>query len=660
MRAMERLNTNASVPVGRAAGDQAVYLRNMSLLWRFDPQLALRVDSVADSARLPLEPTRNGHWTAQIASADGSPLYLHSRYDPEVEAERFAEGVTIDEHFCFVIGGFGLGYHLRAIHKRLTSECVVVVTEPSLALLAAALAAVDLSDLLGDGRLIVLTDADKARLHGRLSPHTALMMLGTQFVSHPASQRAAGPFHASMRRLITDYAAYSRTTIMTLLSNAEITCRNVAHNLARYVSTPPIDLLRDRFKGTPGIVVSAGPSLRRNVDLLAQAKGRAVICAVQTTLKPLLARGITPDFVTSLDFHEISGHYFEGATGLEDVHLVAEPKATWHVLDGYPGPVSLLFNDFARLLIGDELANRDGLPAGATVAHLAFYLARYMGCDPIILIGQDLAYTGHVFYVPGVEIHRTWRSELNRFNTLETKEWERIVRNRKILRTVPDNNGQPVYTDDLLFTYLEQFEKDIVSTAARVINATEGGARIAGTEVASLADVLARHCSSSIPADRFAYRKHEQHGASERLLQLREQVCSRLSEISEMEEVCGEMTQLLEELSGLTHDAHAFNRRLVRVDELRARVNAAERAYRIIHSATQVAELRRFSADRRLAAGTADGVERALGQLKRDQQYVTDIRDGAKRMRELLSASLDRIESAIAREANDAGEDRSA
>lgn len=656
MRAMDGLNSDGSAPAGRADGDQTVYLRNMALLWRFDPQLARCVDSVTDAARCPVEPTRGGDWTVQVTPADGSPLYLHSRYDPVAEATRFAEGVNVDEQYCFVVGGFGLGYHLRAIHERLTAECILIVTEPSLPLLAAALAAVDLSDLLGDGRLIILTDGDKARLHDRLKPHTALMMLGTQFVSHPASHRAAGSFHGSMRRLITDYAAYSRTTIMTLLSNAEITCRNVAHNLARYVSTPPIDVLRDRFKGMPAIVVSAGPSLRRNVDLLAEAKGRAVICAVQTTLKPLLARGITPDFVTSLDFHEISGHYFEGAEGLEDVHLVAEPKATWHVIDGYPGPVSLLYNDFARLLIGDELAHRDGLPAGATVAHLAFYLARYMGCDPIILIGQDLAYTGHVFYVPGVEIHRTWQSELNRFNTLETREWERIVRNRKILRTVPDNNGRPVYTDDLLFTYLEQFEKDIASTSARVINATEGGARMAGTEVATLADVLARYCSSPIPPGRFAYRDQAQCDAALRLEQLREQVANRLSEIAEMEDVCGQMTGLLEELSGLTHDAHAFNRRLVRVDELRARVNAAERAYRIIHSATQVAELRRFSADRRLAAGTADGVERAVGQLKRDRQYVADIRDGAKRMRELLSASLDRIESAMARAANSASE----
>ena len=67
------------------------------------------------------------------------------------------------------------------------------------------------------------------------------------------------------------------------------------------------------------------------------------------------------------------------------------------------------------LLIVMMLSVALALPAGATVAHLAFYLAVYLGCDPIIFVGQDLAYTGHVFYVPGVEIHQAWQSELNRF-----------------------------------------------------------------------------------------------------------------------------------------------------------------------------------------------------------------------------------------------------
>ena len=72
-----------------------------------------------------------------------------------------------------------------------------------------------------------------------------------------------------------------------------------------------------------------------------------------------------------------------------------------------------------------------GLKAGATVAHLSFYLAEFLGCDPIILIGQDLGFVDGLYYKPGTAIHETWGVELGRFNTLETKEWERIVRSRR-------------------------------------------------------------------------------------------------------------------------------------------------------------------------------------------------------------------------------------
>ena len=57
--------------------------------------------------------------------------------------------------------------------------------------------------------------------------------------------------------------------------------------------------------------MSAGPSLRKNKHLLKDAQGKAVIIAVQTTLQPLLEMGVEPQFVTSLDYHDICTRFFE-------------------------------------------------------------------------------------------------------------------------------------------------------------------------------------------------------------------------------------------------------------------------------------------------------------------------------------------------------------
>jgi hypothetical protein len=633
--------------LGNDAGE--IFVRNMALLWRFDPGLARRLDALPDTARVAVEPAKSGGCTCSLPDAAGKPVQLHSKYDPISEAKSFAESVEVDEQYCLVVGGFALGYHIKAVRDRALDEAIIVVTEPNLRLVASALARVDLTAALSGGRLIILTEANKAQVHQRLQAHMPLVMMGTRFIKHGPSERLAGDFHAELRKLLTEFAAYSRMSLVTLVANSQITCRNVANNLATYVSTPPLGILKDRFRGKPAIIVSAGPSLRKNIDLVAAAKGKAVICAVQTTLKPLMARGIVPDFVTSLDYHEVSKQYFEGVEGLENVHLVAEPKATWGVLDHYPGPISVLDNSFARLLLGDALAAREGLQPGATVAHLAFYLARYLGCDPIVFVGQDLAYTGHVYYSPGVEIHRTWRSEINRLNPLETREWERTVRARHVLRTITGQSGEELFTDELLFTYLEQFERDFSQSAATVINATEGGANIRGAKNVPLAQVLAQYCKEPIETKQFEYRVQAARRDTSRLPQVREELTNRIGELKRMEELSAELLQHLEKLKDLTHDPSAFNRLLVRVDELRAQVNQTQRAYAVINAASQLAELRRFTADRKLSAGKTEGVERAKRQLQRDIAFITSIREGAQQVQEMLETARTRIDEAIAR-----------
>lgn len=620
-----------------------MYLHNMRMLWRHDPTLAMRVDAVHDEERFTLEPTRSNAWTVKMSATDDQEIYLHSRYDPESEAKKLADTVEIKDKFCFVITGLGLGYHVLALFERLKGDVLIVCVEPSIEIIATAMACLDFTKLIETHRFIILTDTDKSRLHERLQPYNALIMLGAEFLNHPSSRRIAVQQHNAITTMISEFFTYTRMTLLTLVSNSKITCQNIAMNFCHIVSTPPIDILKDRFAGNPAIVISAGPSLAKSIDLLEGLKGNAILVAVQTTIKPLLKKGIVPDFVTSLDFHEMSQKFFDSVEGLDQVHLVAEPKATWHVLDEYPGPVSLLDNSWMRMVIGDRLAARGGLKAGATVAHLAYYLAVYMGCNPIIFVGQDLAFTGHVFYVPGVEIHQSWRSEINRFQTMEHKEWDRIVRNRPILRRVLGQDGNELYTDELLFTYLEQFEKDITEFPNQVINASEGGANIRGTKAMSLSKAIEQFCHQPIDPERFAYRKTTIWRDHSRLQATKIELERRISEIDEAENNCNEILELLEQLTELTHDPVQFNRRMIRIDELRTKVHQESLAYRIVNSTVQLAELRRFSADRKITTAEMDEIERAKHQIKRDQEFVTGVRDGALEVNPILKQSLQRV-----------------
>lgn len=625
------------------------YVKNLRALWRVDPRLAYVIDDWGEPRDVHVEPSRSGPCTAWVSDAQGRRVYLHSRYDPTDEADRLVAGVQGTDARCYVVFGLGLGHHVLALFAQTQGEAAIVVCEPSLDTIVAAMFTTDLSEVIGSERCTFLTRLDKDEVHHRLEPIGTTMMLGTQFVAHPPSERIASQFHQAARAALTDYVTYARTTLMTVVSNSRITCKNIAYNLPAYLTTPPIDALRDRFAGLPGIIIAAGPSIGRNIDRLAGLRDRAVLIAVQTMLKPLLRRGLRPHFVTSLDFHEVSRSFFDGidAADLEDVHLIAEPKATWHVIDTYAGMLSLLDNEFARLCLGDELAARDGLKAGATVAHLSYYFADYLGCDPIVFVGQDLAYTDNVFYTPGVALHDTWRPDLNRFNTIEMREWERIIRRRNILRKVKDIHGDDIYTDDMLFTYLEQFQSDFARARARIIDSTEGGARKVGATVMTLAEAEARFCTRPIPPERFAYRRHAPRYDGGRLSAGRRALAERRDDVRLMRERSTECVQVLKELQNLMDRPADFNRRLARVDDLRAQITRQVAACHMVSMMSQLAELRRLNADLRIQADAARGAERARLQLTRDVEFVQSMIEGADRLLELLDEALARFDAAI-------------
>ena len=53
--------------------------------------------------------------------------------------------------------------------------------------------------------------------------------------------------------------------------------------------------------------------------------------------------------------------------------------------------------------------HKAGLPSGSTVAHLAYYLAEHLGCDPIAFVGQDLGFSDGLYYTPGTSYEDVWR-----------------------------------------------------------------------------------------------------------------------------------------------------------------------------------------------------------------------------------------------------------
>jgi hypothetical protein len=623
----------------------APLLSNLAALWATEPKVARALEAALEAPPYTIEKAKSGDPTVSIQTSDGRRVYLHSRYEPAKEAERLIESVAVTQKTTFYLLGLGLGYQLEMLFEQASSEAIFCIFEPDIQIIRAAMEHRDLAKAIGSHRLLWFCDLDKSALFRQLTPHTALISVGSETVRHGPSMQLHEEFYKQVGTWLGEFASFCRTNMNTLLFNSEQTARNIARNVGWYAAAGGINRLAGRYRDCPAVIVSAGPSLRKNKHLLKGIENNAVMIAVQTTLQPLLEMGCEPHFVTSLDYHEICTRFFEKLPAKIRTELVAEPKATPRVLEMMTGPVNLIGNEFAEGLLRELKLRKPSLTSGATVAHLAFYLAEHLGCNPIIFVGQDLGFSDGLCYMPGTSYEDVWRPELGRFCTLEMKQWEQIMRDRMILRRIPDYKGRPMYTEERLFTYLLQFERDFGKSKARIIDATEGGALKRGTNAMPLAEVIEKFCRNPLPET-----ESDVPGLRWDLLgPCRESLLLRRAEAGEIERISRETLPLLEEIRDNLSDQRRVNRAIAQVDELRAKMDAVGRTYDQVMQFSQQTELKRFERDRLLAAGRLKGFDRQKSQVERDIENVQAVIAAADLFSQAMTEAAEGLERQLSR-----------
>lgn len=635
-----------------------VFEKNCAIISLRNPNVAnaLRQTKPAPNVRLDVAP--DGGLTGTIEE-QGKSRALASKRAPIDEASRLAASVDVEESAIIVICGFGVGHHVRAIAEKHRGSGVIVVYEPDLALLRAVLERENFVETIGGADVRFVTDAqNEPEVAAQLAGVEGLVSMGVKIVNHPASTARLGSRRDDFGVTLARVVSAIRTHVVTTLMQSGVTIRNELMNLDHYAAAPGVSHLRNAAQGRHAVVVSAGPSFRKNVELLKQPgiRDRVVIIAVQTVLKPMLEMGIKPHFVTALDFHEISTRFYDGLTAadVEGVTLVAEPKANPAITSAFPGQVLCVQSNLLDKLLGDEMLDslggtRGQLERGATVAHLAYYLARYLGCDPVALIGQDLAFTDGQYYAANAAIHNVWANELGEFNTLEMMEWQRIVRMRQHLHSREDTLGRHVYTDEQMVTYLMQFERDFLRDKERgllTIDATEGGIFKQGTVVRPLSLVLedaALRDPIELPA------APEPETSSSPLIRRVRDVRAGVWKVGD---ISRKSAKLLEEMADHQEDTQHVNRLIHEIHDLRDEVRKLEPAMDLVQTLNQTGTLKRARADRdiyleqrRLEQDTSLSThDRKLAEqrarMKRDLTNVQWLADAADEMGELLDSTV--------------------
>lgn len=629
----------------QVAIDPKILERNIAAIAGRQPALARRLAQLTTpcAARF-VETEEDGALTIEF---DGRALT--SRRRPLTEAQRLAHKIDLESHGGLLVLGFGAGHHCRAIAQHADGACAIVIFEPDLVLLRAVLERIDHSQWLAHGQVVIVTDPDDVGLlTADLKNLDALLSVGIDIVEHAPNLARLGDTSQRMIQTLTRAVGAMRMHVITAMVQSDVTARNQLMNVGHYASRPGIADLEGVAQGRPAILVAAGPSLRIALERLKDpaVRKRCVIIAVQTVLKPLLEAGIKPHFVTAIDYHEISKRFYEGLTpeDVEGVTLVAEARSNAAILDAFPGDIRLPRDEFLDLLLGtdpkrDGAPDRGKLPAAATVAHLSYYLARFMGCDPVLLCGQDLAFTDGQYYGPGAAIHNVWASELNPARTIEMLEWERIVRNKGHLHKVTDIFDRPVFTDDQMAAYLTQFERDFAADTDRgltIVDASEG-VRKRHTTPMPVDEAFEKYIPDTPLPDLPSAVADDSPKARQSTSDTIRKVRRQADKLHKTARECIDVLRTLQQDQG----DPTRNTALVRkTHELRDRAQSLQPAFMMLTKLNQLGGFKRFKADRAIALAKHENqLAEQRARIERDIVNLEWIDEYSEVLEDLLGAS---------------------
>lgn len=418
-------------------------------------------------------------------------LRLHSERDPIGEAKAQLEQLSDGQlPKLLLVIGLGLGYVLEALEE-LEFPPRIVALEPSSALARAFLRRRDWRDWISSGRLALFVGPDYEALNdfGR----------STEFkdqppvLVNPVLARLRPAEVARARKRWSDAVFDARANADARVENAGRYLLNTLRNIPAVVRESDVSALSGCAAGSAALVVAAGPSLDQSMAELAALRDRAVVIAVDTAVRPLLAHGVAPDLVVSIDPSESNARHLADLPPLERTWLVAEASLDPRATRPFEGRTFLFtFGHHPWPWLASAGIRRGSLRAWGSVATSAFDLALMLGCNPIVFAGLDLAFTKARPYCRGTVYEEDWASALAWGGTLPDA-WTAAV-SRWLSVSEPDLSGADVASAKHLLAFRNWIVDQTTSaTDRRFVNATGAGVLHGGRiELDSLHGVLER------------------------------------------------------------------------------------------------------------------------------------------------------------------------
>lgn len=376
--------------------------------------------------------------------------------------------------FC----GMGLGYEVIYWMQTLASQHqtqAVLIFEKDPELFMAAMNVTDLTQIISNPKIHLFVNVPLSQMYVlmrefyRVNLPELLMCGATQPIFLYPSMKIGKDYYIHTMQIVYEAIFHSIQNFGNCPEDSLIGLENMLDNVSIIANNPGINLLYDKFKGKPAVIVATGPSLKKNMHLLKGLEDKALILSVDASFKYLMQNGIKPHMVTSLEREHEVQQFFDGfeLDEVKDVYMTACPVLFNHVYESYSGPQIISYRNFDHFKWLQ--IDRGILDIKLSSSNMAFKIAEALGCEPIVLVGQDLAYGEND------ETHAT--------PVPFSSEGEGIF-------YVKGNVEEQVKTNSGWYNFLKAYEVDISQHKGKVINCTEGGAYIQGTSVAKFENTI--------------------------------------------------------------------------------------------------------------------------------------------------------------------------
>ena len=311
-------------------------------------------------------------------------------------------------------------------------------------------------------------------------------------IETPASDRQSEQIVRCMRALaVARFKSLSFN--FTLKKDSGPSSLQRIKNSVHFVKSLQIQDLKPHISGKPVVLVSPGPSLLKNINLLKDLEDNIIIVAVAQSVPALLKHSIQPDYVVAIDPINYSSildglnYQKTNAIFIDTVHGDFFNKPFKNIYTGcnVHTPKNLL-----KVLDW----NTTDL-VGSSVSVFSFNLLAHLEASAVALVGQDLATSEGSYYVG------------DGMNPLGTAPEDLLKSDRPSDWELPGYSGGVVLTQGDYFIYHGEFVESVKKLKMRaqkiqLYNCTEGGAFIKGFSHKPLRSFMEKFASTRLYKDR--------------------------------------------------------------------------------------------------------------------------------------------------------------